>query len=72
MSIDVTWVDNEDMENGVGLVHQIGNQATIINMDWEEVNSTISLLIAYRELKDAKGRVKQLIEESYMSYGGTA
>ena len=72
MSIDVTWVDNEDMENGVGLVHQIGNQATVINMDWEEVNSAISLLIAYRELKDAKGKVKQLIEESFMNYGGTA
>ena len=71
MSIDVTWVDNEDMENGVGLVHQIGNQATVINMDWEEVNSAVSLLIAYRELKDAKGRVKQLIEDKYTSYGGT-
>jgi len=60
------------MENGVGLVHQIGNQATVINMDWVEVNSAISLLLAYRELRDAKGRVKRLIEESYMSYGGTA
>ena len=72
MSIDVTWVDNEDMESGVGLVHQFSNQATVINMDWEEVNSAISLLLAHRELRDAKGRVKRLIEESYMSYGGTA
>jgi len=72
MSIDVTWVDNEDMENGVGLIHEVGNMATVINMDWGDVNSAISLLIAYRELKDAKGRVKQLVEETYMNYGGTA
>ena len=72
MSIDVTWVDSEDMENGVGIVHQVGNEATIINLDWEDVNSTISLLMAYRELRSAKGRVKELIKETYMNYGGTA
>ena len=73
MSIDVTWVDNEDMENGVGLIHEVGNMPTVvIEMDWGDVNSAISLLIAYRELKDAKGRVKELIKETYMNYGGTA
>ena len=71
MSIDVAWVDNEHMEHGVALIQKIGNESTIIAMDWDDVSSAISLLIAYRELRGAKSRVKELIEEQNMSYGGT-
>ena len=71
MSIDVAWVNNDDMEHGVALIQKVGNEATIVAMDWDNVSSAISLLIAYRELRGAKSRVKELIEEQNMSYGGT-
>ena len=71
MSIEITWVDGQDMDDGLALVHQVGNEATIINMDWEDVDSAISLMMAHRELRSAKNRVRNK-EEAYMSYGGTA
>ena len=75
MSIDVQWTSDDgvfpDMENGLALIHKVGGQATFMNLNWEDIDSVISLLIAHRELKNAKERVSDK-EESHMSYGGTA
>ncbi len=76
MSIDVRFTNNDNghpryMDDGVTLIHKVGMESVIINMDWDDVNNTISLLMAHRELKSSKERIREFDEEKNMSYGGT-
>ena len=77
MGIDVRYINNDNghprhMDDGITLIHKVGMVATVLNMNWDDVNSAISLLMAHRELKSSKDRVKELDEDTYQNYGGTA
>mgnify|MGYP003143010363 CR=1 FL=1 len=53
--IDMEWLDN-DMGKGLKLV-QRNPFTTTMELDWKEVDSLISLAIAYRELKSSRERL---------------
>jgi hypothetical protein len=53
--IDMEWLGN-DMGKGLKLV-QRNPFTTTMELDWKEVDSLISLAIAYRELKSSRERL---------------
>ena len=85
--IDVEW-RGDDMRKGLKIIHRdpspIPSLITAeLKLDWEDVDSLISLCIAYRELKSSKERVGIFSahvndevngggEDEIISYGGTA
>jgi hypothetical protein len=55
MSIEIEYI-NTEMTEGLCLVKK-DPFSKAINLNWDEVNAAISLLLAHRELKDAKERL---------------
>jgi hypothetical protein len=75
--LDIKWMDG-DMKNGLTLTHK-NPFTTTIDLNWDDVDSAISLLLAYRELMSTKKRLGlSVFEESnggdgeeILNYGGT-
>ena len=80
--LDIKWMDG-DMRNGLTLTHKDPFTATI-DLNWDDVDSAISLLLAYRELMSTKKRLGLSVfkeqpsdsvnggdGEEILNYGGT-
>tara|TARA_R110000824_G_scaffold385654_1_gene579960 strand:- start:908 stop:1129 length:222 start_codon:yes stop_codon:yes gene_type:complete len=68
MSIEVEYI-NTDMSEGLCLVKK-DPFSKAINLDWDEVSTAISLLLAHRELRDAKERAGVKAEIKWRSVPG--
>ena len=53
--LDIEWTDG-DMRKGLTIAHK-NPFTTVIDLSWEDVDSAISQLLAYRELMSTKKRL---------------
>jgi len=78
--LDIKWIDG-DMRNGLTLTHK-DPFTTTLDLNWDDVDSAISLLLAYRELMSTKQRLGLSVfeegnggnggdGEEILNYGGT-
>ena len=78
--LDIKWMDG-DMRNGLTLTHK-DPFTTTLDLNWDDVDSAISLLLAYRELMSTKQRLGLSVfeednggnggdGEEILNYGGT-
>ena len=78
--LDIEWTDG-DMSKGLTIAHK-NPFTTVIDLSWEDVDSAISQLLAYRELMSTKKRLGLAVfkgeasdiinnEDEVLSYGGS-
>jgi len=78
--LDIEWTDG-DMRKGLTIAHK-NPFTTVIDLSWEDVDSAISQLLAYRELMSTKKRLGLAVfkgeasdiinnEDEVSSYGGS-
>jgi hypothetical protein len=67
--LEVEWMDG-DMSKGLTVTHQDPFTSTL-DLRWEDVDSAISQLLAYRELMSTKKRLGlSIFKEGGVGYGG--
>jgi hypothetical protein len=60
MSLDLEYHDKDDLSQGLLLSVDGGDLAVVLT--WEEANALVSVIIAHREMMDAKERLGRLPE----------
>ena len=60
MSLDLEYHDKDDLSNGLLLSIDEGDLAVVLT--WEEANALVSVIIAHREMMDAKERLGRVPE----------
>jgi len=70
MSLDLEYIDKHDLSKGLLLsVEHDENSCVLLSQDkaeiyltWEEANALVSVIIAHREMMDAKERLGRIPE----------
>jgi len=60
MSLDLEYHDKDDLSKGLLLSIDEGDLAVVLT--WEEANALVSVIIAHREMMDAKERLGRVPE----------
>ena len=60
MSLDLEYHDKHDLSKGLLLSIDEGDLAVVLT--WEEANALVSVIIAHREMMDAKERLGRVPE----------
>lgn len=58
MSLDLEYHDKDDLSQGLLLSVDGGDLAVVLG--WEEANALVSVIIAHREMMEAKARLGRL------------
>jgi len=58
MSLDLEYHDKDDLSKGLLLSIDEGDLAVVLT--WEEANALVSIIIAHREMMDAKERLGRI------------
>ena len=58
MSLDLEYFDKDDLSRGLLLSLDEGDLAVVLS--WEEANALVSVIIAHREMMDAKERLGRI------------
>jgi len=58
MSLDLEYHDKDDLSKGLLLSIDEGDLAVVLT--WEEANALVSVIIAHREMMDAKERLGRI------------